>query len=284
MQSRVFRILSGLLFAFYIGVVPTAAMAKGGSDHDGLPQRWERRHGTNPNVHDAGLDLDSDRLTNRGEFKFHTDPRDADSDDDGFMDGEEVRTLHTNPNEADGENSDEEACDDDDGAEADDDDGAEDADEPGDIDEIDDAEGAEDDDTEEEDEGTEDDDEDEAEDEAEDEDEAGDVDVNDEDEADEDDAEECEDEDEGDDDGEDEQVVATIESYNSSTGRLTLKTTDDRTVTGIVTDDTELEWESLDGSESESEASTSDLDPGQKVADYEFEDGSDNFSEVGLAK
>jgi hypothetical protein len=258
-QSRAARVLSGLLFAFYIGVVPAAA-ARGGNDHDGLPQRWERAHGTNPHVQDSGADLDADRLMNRGEFKFHTDPQDADSDDDGFSDGEEVRDLKTDPNEADGDNND--------GAECDDDDGAEDADEPGDVDD-DDANEADDDD-----------------DGAEDADEPGDVDNNDDDEAEDGDDTECADdgESDADDEGEVEHVVATIESYNSSTGRLTLKTTDNKTVTGIVTNDTELDWESLDGSEPDSSASKSDLDPGQKVTDYEFEDGSENFSEVDLAK
>lgn len=262
--SKIVRVVSGLLFIFYIGVVPAIAGGNGGKDGDGLPQRWERRHGTNPRVHDAGVDLDHDRLTNRGEYKWHTDPLDADSDDDGFMDGDEVKDLNTDPNEADADDE-EETCEDDDGAE--------DEDEAGDVD--DDDEGEEDDD-----EGEEDDDEDE--------DQPGDVDENDDDEGTDDDDEECDDDDgeEDDDEDEDESVVATIESFNSSTGRLTLKTTDGKTVTGIVTEDTELEWESADESENDEdeEASTDDLDPGQKVVDYEFESNSENFEEVGLAK
>jgi thrombospondin type 3 repeat protein len=276
-ESRTAKIVSGLIFALYYGWVlgPLAANAAV-KDHDGMPQRWERKHGTNPRVHDAGLDVDSDKLTNIGEFRHHTEPLVADTDGDGLLDGEEVKELHTDPKKADSDGdglndgdenegeSDTEECEDDDAGEA------EDADEAGDEDANDDEEeGEEDDDAEEEDDG---------EDEAEDADEAGDVDAN-------DDAE-CEDdgEDDSEDEGEIEHVVAEILSYNSSTGRLELKTTEGKTVTGTVTDDTELDWESLDGSEPDESASEDDLDAGQDVTDYEFESGSSNFSEVDLAR
>ena len=47
------------------------------------------------------LDPDGDGLTNDQEATANTDPDDADSDDDGLEDGEEVLTLGTDPNDAD---------------------------------------------------------------------------------------------------------------------------------------------------------------------------------------
>jgi hypothetical protein len=37
-----------------------------------------------------GQDEDEDGLTNDKEMTYHTDPQDADSDDDGYSDGQEV--------------------------------------------------------------------------------------------------------------------------------------------------------------------------------------------------
>jgi hypothetical protein len=54
-------------------------------NHNGMPDRWERRH----HVHKASADPDRDGVTNLGEFHNATNPRDADSDDDGIKDGDD---------------------------------------------------------------------------------------------------------------------------------------------------------------------------------------------------
>ncbi|WP_224367308.1 beta strand repeat-containing protein [Hyalangium versicolor] len=59
-------------------------------DGDGLPDEWEVAHGLNPNQPgDGSLDMDSDKLSNLAEFQTGTDPHDADTDDDGVLDGNE---------------------------------------------------------------------------------------------------------------------------------------------------------------------------------------------------
>ncbi|MBX5483482.1 MAG: right-handed parallel beta-helix repeat-containing protein, partial [Myxococcaceae bacterium] len=61
-------------------------------DEDGLPDEWELAHGLDPmDGNDATLDPDSDGLTNTGELTARTDPQDADTDDDGVLDGVELR-------------------------------------------------------------------------------------------------------------------------------------------------------------------------------------------------
>jgi hypothetical protein len=67
------------------------------SDHDGMPNVWERLHHTNPHKPDANADPDKDGLKNLGEFKAHTLPHKADTDSDGLFDGAEVHQFHTNP-------------------------------------------------------------------------------------------------------------------------------------------------------------------------------------------
>ncbi|MCC7197648.1 S-layer homology domain-containing protein, partial [Candidatus Peregrinibacteria bacterium] len=66
-------------------------------DGDGMPNYWERLHGLNPyDPSDANLDPDGDGLTNLEEYKHGTDPNDADTDNGGVKDGEEVKKA-TNP-------------------------------------------------------------------------------------------------------------------------------------------------------------------------------------------
>jgi VWA domain-containing protein len=60
-------------------------------DQDGLPTPWEIANGTDPgNDLDAGLDIDGDGLSALEEFMNGTRPRDADTDNDGEIDGSEV--------------------------------------------------------------------------------------------------------------------------------------------------------------------------------------------------
>ena len=60
-------------------------------DGDRLPDRWEQRHELSTKAKSASRDNDKDGLTNLGEFRSKTDPRDADSDGDGVEDGDEDR-------------------------------------------------------------------------------------------------------------------------------------------------------------------------------------------------
>ncbi len=68
------------------------------TDEDGIPDVWEENNGMNPNdPADAFEDWDSDGLTNREEYEKGTDLNDADTDDDGLKDGEEVKVYYTDP-------------------------------------------------------------------------------------------------------------------------------------------------------------------------------------------
>jgi hypothetical protein len=70
--------------------VPNIAAAKQRDrNHDGIPDRWEKRHRLSTRVNQAHRDQDRDHLRNRAEFMAGTNPRNADSDGDGVPDGEE---------------------------------------------------------------------------------------------------------------------------------------------------------------------------------------------------
>ncbi len=69
-------------------------------DEDGLPDDWEvQKFGDLTHVGEA--DEEPDGLTNLEEFENNTDPLDADSDDDGLSDGEEVHVFESDPNDGD---------------------------------------------------------------------------------------------------------------------------------------------------------------------------------------
>lgn len=74
----------GLLLA----ALPGSAAAAD-RNNDGIPDRWEKRHGLSLNVKQTTRDQDRDKLVNKREFKFGMDPLDDDSDDDGTEDGDE---------------------------------------------------------------------------------------------------------------------------------------------------------------------------------------------------
>ncbi|HWL66110.1 MAG TPA: hypothetical protein VNP73_09070 [Actinomycetota bacterium] len=209
---RAIRIAVGLAMTAYyaFGLLGLPAAAHG-RDGDGIPHRWESKHGTNPHMHDSGMDNDSDGLKNKGEYRHGTDPLDPDTDDDGLLDGEEVRELKTDPklSDSDGDGT------------SDGDEFSEDADGEDAIDCVED---------------------------------------------DDDDDDEDEDDDEGDDEGdEDCDQHGTITSYDSGSGVLTVRLDSGETVTGTVTDDTEIDWDD------ETEASEDDLDPGA-VLEFEMND------------
>jgi len=67
-----------------------------------MPDGWEVQYGLNAtDPSDAGLDSDSDGLTNLSEYQQGTDPTDSDSDDDGLNDNAEVSVYDTDPTDSD---------------------------------------------------------------------------------------------------------------------------------------------------------------------------------------
>jgi hypothetical protein len=67
-------------------LVPTLALAK---VVDGIPDSWELRYHLSLNINQAKLDQDRDLLNNLSEYRAHTSPRDADTDNDGIRDADE---------------------------------------------------------------------------------------------------------------------------------------------------------------------------------------------------
>jgi hypothetical protein len=67
------------------------------SDRDGMPDTWEKEVGLNRYRANASEDPDRDGLTNLGEYRVRSHPRDEDPDNDGIDDGDEVRVFRTSP-------------------------------------------------------------------------------------------------------------------------------------------------------------------------------------------
>jgi len=89
-HSRSFGILLIAIGLLAVLSVPSIAAAKQRDrNHDGIPDRWEKRHRLSTRVNQARRDQDRDHLRNRAEFLAGTNPRNADSDGDGIPDGEE---------------------------------------------------------------------------------------------------------------------------------------------------------------------------------------------------
>ena len=61
------------------------------TDGDGMPDKWEDKHGLNKFLDDADRDPDMDGLTNLEEYLHGTDPLNPDTDGDGMPDGWEVK-------------------------------------------------------------------------------------------------------------------------------------------------------------------------------------------------
>lgn len=243
-------------------------------DGDGMPNRWETRHGLNPLVANAWGDKDADRLANITEYRRHSDPADEDTDGDGHDDGDEVRdgfpstALLNDDTDGDGildgdedadrdgiDNEDEddarEGCrrddDDLDGDHVDDEDENEQGSSRGDSDSDDD--GIEDGDEDFDGDGESNEDSDDADDDA------------------------CEDdpsEDEGD-------VLGTITGFDSATGILTVESAALGTLTFAVTDETEIEFD-----DSDTEGSTADLVAGTVVAEVDVDSDTGGLEEIEL--
>lgn len=261
--------LLGLCTSVALGV--TGASAAGlDSDHDGMPNRWERVHGLNPEQANARGDKDHDGLHNLGEYRHGVDPADPDSDNDGHDDGDEISDGYGSTNVGNGDT---------------DDDGVLDGDEDGDHDQV---------DNEDEDDAVEsctDDDADRDLDNVDDEDEnelhlrAGDRDSDDDgvldgdedrdhygvanEDNDDSDDDECDgdgdhngeaDEDEGD-------ILGTIVSFEETSGALQIAGMFSTPLMFVVTDDTEIEFE-----HSGDEGTTADLVNRTQVAEVDLED------------
>jgi hypothetical protein len=69
-------------------------------NHDGIPDRWEKRHHLSLKVNQAHRNQDQEGLNNREEFENGTNPRAADTDSDGLTDAQEVE-VGDDPNDAD---------------------------------------------------------------------------------------------------------------------------------------------------------------------------------------
>lgn len=76
------------LGALALLAMPSLAAAKD-RNHDRIPDRWEKKHHLSLKVNQARKDQDGDHLRNRAEFLAGDNPRKADSNGDGVMDGEE---------------------------------------------------------------------------------------------------------------------------------------------------------------------------------------------------
>src|SRR3954468_23285832 len=111
------RLVLAAITVLVLLVLPATASAKRhhaskDRNHDGIADKWAKRHHLGKGRGMAKADPDKDGLTNRGEFRAHTDPRKADTDGDGVGDanedgdgdnvdnGNELRE-HTNPGRAD---------------------------------------------------------------------------------------------------------------------------------------------------------------------------------------
>lgn len=85
---RLTAMLAAVVALVAILALPGTAAARD-RNHDRIPDRWEKRHRLSLRVNQARRDQDRDHLRNRAEFLAGTNPRDADSDDDGIRDGDE---------------------------------------------------------------------------------------------------------------------------------------------------------------------------------------------------
>lgn len=75
--------------AFSMLFAGPALAHRGDANHDRIPDRWEKRHGLSLKVKQAGKDQDRDGADNLCEYQARTDPRDADTDGDRRVDGQE---------------------------------------------------------------------------------------------------------------------------------------------------------------------------------------------------
>ena len=89
-RNRIAGLIAIACGALLLLALPGIAAAKAKDrNHDHIPDKWEKKHKLSLKVNQARRDQDHDGLRNRAEFRAGTNPRDADSDNDGIPDGEE---------------------------------------------------------------------------------------------------------------------------------------------------------------------------------------------------
>lgn len=86
---HIFRPLLLASAVIALGAPGTAMAAGRDSDHDGMPNRFEKRYHLKANADDSAKDKDRDGLSNLAEYQAKTNPRKADSDRDGVRDCDE---------------------------------------------------------------------------------------------------------------------------------------------------------------------------------------------------
>jgi hypothetical protein len=94
---RRLRLVLVAVAALALLAVPSSAMAKKRHDqaprdrnHDGIPDKWEKKHGISTTKRTAGkADPDKDGLVNRFEWRAHTNPKSADTNGNGVGDADE---------------------------------------------------------------------------------------------------------------------------------------------------------------------------------------------------
>jgi hypothetical protein len=93
MKRRTIRLLvaAAAVSAAVLAVAATGSAHgnRGDRNHDRIPDRWERAFHLSLKVNQAQRDQDHDGMRNRAEFMAGTNPRRADSDDDGTKDDDE---------------------------------------------------------------------------------------------------------------------------------------------------------------------------------------------------
>jgi hypothetical protein len=90
MRTRLLLVVIAALALLTAMAGPAAARSRD-RDRDRLPDRWETRFHLSTNVKNAAADPDRDGLSNLGELRSGTSPRDPDSNNNGTEDGDEDR-------------------------------------------------------------------------------------------------------------------------------------------------------------------------------------------------
>jgi len=90
---RIFRfslpaVLTALI-AIAFAAFAAPALARD-TNHDKIPDRWEKQNALSLKVKQTRRDPDHDKLNNLGEYRNGTDPHNSDTDGDGIPDGAEV--------------------------------------------------------------------------------------------------------------------------------------------------------------------------------------------------
>src|SRR3954468_3425729 len=83
-------LLLALAAALALLALPAVSQARD-RDHDGLPDKWEKRYHLSTHKSSANADVDRDRVDNANEYREHTNPRKRDTNGNGRPDGREDR-------------------------------------------------------------------------------------------------------------------------------------------------------------------------------------------------